>query len=315
MKPFLLLRIATGCLLLTAAVLKTVSLVDRPMLGGFWFETRSTVSLAIFLECLLASWMFVGSAPWWLRRVGAACFAAFFLVAVSKWTVGAESCGCFGDVQVPPWITAGLDLAFFAGFLLISSPTTETESLAADAAIPVPSRFRDWGVACCLSCGMFVGLGLGVAALTSAPEALAAESAEGGVPDTGLIVLDPEEWVGQAFPLFKLIDGSSDLKTGNWWVAIYSHTCGHCRDMLPVLEAAAAAGMPIAALSVPPHASAANDPLQPQGPVWSLRLSEDRDWFAATPLLMHLQEGLVVETVDREAVDVRIAAWAHPLQN
>ena len=289
-------------------MLKTVSLVDQPVVSGLWFETRAFLSLAIFLECLLAGWMLAGFAAPWLHRVGAASFAVFFLSAASKWMVGEESCGCFGSVAVPPLVTAAIDLVFLAAFLLVPAPGGGTASTSGDTEVAVGSA--SMGVSLLTAGGGgLVGIVLGVAALLGAPAVMPLDQAK-ALPETGLIVIDPADWLSKAFPLFPYVEGvgTADLKKGAWWVALYSHTCGHCLEMLPQLEAAAA-GRRIAVVSVPPHAHAGNDVLPAGGALRAFQLSKSRDWFAATPLLLRLQDGVVAEAVDRDEADALIQGW------
>lgn len=306
MQPFFFLRVAAGGILAVAAILKTFSLVDHPVAPGFWFETRLFFALAILAECILASWMFAGTAATWLRRAGAMCFATFSLYAASKWMVGEESCGCFGSVAVHPLITAAIDLVFLAGFLLVplpagvALPPAEGVQSEVDRRVVAVSRAL-------FAVGGTAGVLLSFLVLLRAPAILPIEQGN-PLPESGLIVLDPEAWTGETFPLFSYIENSTALQTGEWWVALYSHSCGHCLEMLPRLEDATASRQ-IAVLSVPPHAAVDDLILPAGGSLAALRLTSSRDWFAATPMLLRLEDGVVVETADRASVDAEITSW------
>lgn len=68
----------------------------------------------VVFEVGLSIWLVVGA--WWKS----ACYAAILTfawlagISVAKALTGKSSCGCFGEVEVSPWITLGLDLLVIA---------------------------------------------------------------------------------------------------------------------------------------------------------------------------------------------------------
>lgn len=106
-----------ACLLLTASWLKLITLlmvVSFP--GSRWFTALVAAS-----ESLLGVWLLVGFYPRWSRRVTLACFVGFLHVALYQQFDQQPSCGCFGPLQVAPWVTALIDLGCIVA-LLVSPP-------------------------------------------------------------------------------------------------------------------------------------------------------------------------------------------------
>ena len=103
-----------GLLLIVASVLKIHQLLTEPILSeGFW-ESWLFFVIQIPLELGLGIWLtcrLFRKAAWLIALLS---FAGFIGVTLQKVFVGAESCGCFGRVQVDPLITLiAMDIPFF----------------------------------------------------------------------------------------------------------------------------------------------------------------------------------------------------------
>ncbi len=114
-----------GVMLIVAAGLKTQQLLTEPILSkGFW-ESWLFFVIQIPLELGLGIWLCCGlfkKAGWLLGTIGYGCFCGLTLY---KAVTGQASCGCFGMVQVNPWITfATIDVPLFV-LLLIFRPKGE----------------------------------------------------------------------------------------------------------------------------------------------------------------------------------------------
>lgn len=99
-----------GLLLIVAAILKFHELLTvcipswRTNPLGFW-ESYEFFLIQIPLEFALGVWMVSGlfrKAAW---IAGTLAFFGFIFVTIFKIVTGAESCGCFGQIQVDPQIT------------------------------------------------------------------------------------------------------------------------------------------------------------------------------------------------------------------
>ena len=80
---------------------------------GFW-ESYEFLLMQIPLEFALGAWMVSGlfrKASW---IAGTCAYFGFIFATLFKVLSGAESCGCFGQVHVNPWITLlAIDIPFF----------------------------------------------------------------------------------------------------------------------------------------------------------------------------------------------------------
>ena len=112
-----------------------------------------------------------------------------------------------------------------------------------------------------------------------------------------VVVLQPKTWVGKRCPLLAFIDIGEELKRGEWLVVLYRHDCPKCRQALPNLPLLVSEvdRSRVALIEMPPYA---NDAAAVDCSAASFArgaLSEGVDWFAQTPVLVHLREGVVVQ--------------------
>jgi hypothetical protein len=96
---------ALGLLLLAASVLKGYELLSTPVANADIWSNRAFLIFTVEFELALGIWLLSGlfKQAAWLATLG--CFLVFFGVTLYKGLTGAASCGCFGTVQVNPWIT------------------------------------------------------------------------------------------------------------------------------------------------------------------------------------------------------------------
>lgn len=112
-----------GLFLLAAAVLKSQQLLSEPVMSkGFW-ESWEFFLIQIPLETGLAIWLLSGlfrKAAWLLTTIA---FGGFICVTLGEALLGFESCGCFGTVEVNPWVTLlAIDVPIFL-LLVIFRPS------------------------------------------------------------------------------------------------------------------------------------------------------------------------------------------------
>ena len=108
-----------GLLLIAATILKFQEMLSicvpswRTHPLGFW-ESYEFFLIQIPLEFALGVWLVSGlfrKAGW---LAGLVCYLGFIGVTLTKAITGAESCGCFGQIHVDPWITLfAIDIPFF----------------------------------------------------------------------------------------------------------------------------------------------------------------------------------------------------------
>jgi len=86
----------------------------------------------------------------------------------------------------------------------------------------------------------------------------------------GVVVLEPETWVGKRFPLIEHIDIGEQLAYGDWLVVLYRHDCPECRELLSGFAMDGATwgmdplgtwkGTRVALIELPPYGSGSVDP-------------------------------------------------------
>ena len=114
-----------------------------------------------------------------------------------------------------------------------------------------------------------------------------------------IVILEPEAWVGERFPLLPYIDVGDQLLVGQWRVLLYHHDCPKCQEKVgqylrAPLEAGASLGQPrVALLEMPPYGAGDGSAASGNAPCLFGRLDETRDWFAVTPIEFQLNEGKV----------------------
>lgn len=296
-KAFIVLRGMAGSLLIVASCLKAHQLLTGPVSGEYWWDARPWQALAVGGELLLAGWMWSGLAPQLTRIFGLGIFSMFSIMTLIKALGGETSCGCFGELTVSPWITLGIDLALWFGFALIRPVS---KSIDQNAAIR-PQSWLEPVVALPWALVVLAGVVGGTLSfwtLTTEPARLQADTGE-LLGDGDFVLLEPEEWIGRPFPLFSYTDLPESVYQGNWWIMLYSPNCAHCIETIPKIEAIAQTGQQVVLLSMPPHDTREVD--FSDGVVG--RLNSTRDWFAQTPVLVEIENGVVIRAANGPQAD------------
>ncbi|MEI7836705.1 MAG: MauE/DoxX family redox-associated membrane protein [Planctomycetota bacterium] len=281
-----ILRWGLGVLLLTAAGLEAYQLATEPILGkgllsARWFRI-GWVEFEIFLGVWLLCGVYRRSA--WLTTLG--CFMIFSGVTLTKGLQGQASCGCFGKVEVNPWYTFALDTVAVLGLLLIRP----------DIGSPQRIRRPAIGAAVGLVCVLVLGIPAGVAMSSYQPTIITAQGELVG--ESRIVLLEPETWPGQRFPLLAHIDIGEKLSRGRWVVMLFNRGCSGCAEALPRYRQMAKdwgdrSGVAVALVELPRHGESGKaQPGQDTGPVWG-RLDDRQDWFVTTPTVVLLVDGVV----------------------
>lgn len=104
-------------LLIAAAGLKA-----WPLVTGQAVESQAASLGKLILiqgEILLALWMISGISAAWAFRVGMVFFAGAACVNLRSIWLGEVSCGCFGKVEVPPWVSLGINAVAIAAMVIL----------------------------------------------------------------------------------------------------------------------------------------------------------------------------------------------------
>jgi hypothetical protein len=274
--PLRVTPILFGLVLLAASGLKTYQLTrSPPQSGQSWLDAPVVVVAPSISELLLAAFLLSGLWPATLRRIAIRVFALFAAFALYEAIIGRKNCGCFGAVRVSPWITAAFDLCAVAAGV-------------ATAAV--------WGIR---------------RPVVVTGDLAAANGVDPfGAPDS-LVVLEPSGWANKPFALASHIDGGAQLADGRWIVLLVHHDCDHCIAAVPRYEALAQAHpeIKLAIVEMPPYAGAGEE--LPITPVLTLtgRLDTTRDWFATTPVVVLLKDGIVQQAAEGDAAATPDPAW------
>lgn len=304
-----LLSLFVGITLLTAALAKAHALPRPPVLGT---DGRSPGQVAIILvESGLGLWLLAGWRPVGAKRAAVGVFSLFLVLSLKNGVAGTESCGCFGEWSVNPWVMAGFDAAVVL-LLVVSKPIPQVADRR--------GAFRT-GIG---TGGFLATLGLvGWSILHPAT----IRSLEEGL-DTGpnqVIEINPARWVQGLAPSFGSPQLDVCLREGDWLIVFYRRDCPECQAKLtPALERLRRGGpgpLPtkLALVEVPSQ----NEPISPSTLSFGnadLRASlpQGHHWLVRTPLLVRARDGIVWDysySLDEAQLLARrsVGAWSNPI--
>ncbi|MGL4942572.1 MAG: MauE/DoxX family redox-associated membrane protein [Thermoguttaceae bacterium] len=267
-----LLRFFIAAVLFVAALLKAHQLATTPSLGDGLLHNRWLNILVVEFEILFATWLVAGILPRLAWFVSTCCFTTFAIVSLTKGIAGETSCGCFGAQEVNPWLTFILDAAI-VGFLILCRPPFWSLAYA--------SCSYSWYSRFVIAAGLLIACVLFVSMISVTSHGLASLGTEFiGADGRKTILLEPEKWVSNEFPLLPFIEPievREQLKTGNWTVVLYHHDCPKCERVIVQL---ASEGTPnVVCVEVPPYGAWYKLPEH----FVSAKLTDHLAWFVETP--------------------------------
>jgi thiol-disulfide isomerase/thioredoxin len=280
-----------GLLQVAAAVMKGYELLTVPVANADIWSNRYFLIFTVEFELALGIWLLSGlfKRAAWLAAMG--CFVLFSGVTLYKALTGAASCGCFGTVQVNPWITLlAIDLPAVV-FLSIFRPNIEAHRVFSPLhwlqPRPNPVAF-----------GLVFVAGL-TAVAASAPILIRNEPLK---VTSRYEILEPSEWVGKELPILDNIDIADQLREGNWLIMLYHHGCPGCAEAIPKIEQMARElqgnedFLRFAFIEVPPYAQGNFNKVSPNTPVQLGKLDTGKEWFITTPAISMIQNGNVLQS-------------------
>jgi len=274
---------------MTAAALKGWQLLTEPMANKDIWTNRAFLIFTVEFELTLAIWLLSGifKKIAWSAALG--CFLLFSIITLYKGLTGAASCGCFGPVQVNPWIT------LFA----VDIPVC----LALAVFRPKGEKLLDWP-----TMPRFAALaGIGFAILSITATILALNKPE--KITSSYEVLEPEEWVGRELPILDYIDIGEKLKKGNWLVLFYHYDCPDCLEAIQKYEKIFSeidinnVVLGFAIIAVPPYGE---DRVIAGSPCVPGRLADVKDWFVTTPAVVLLTDGQVEQSWQEKPPEIDV---------
>ena len=275
-----------GVVLLLAASLKAYGISfglgqEIAFPGG-----KVPITALIESEAMLGSWLLVGGFPVARFYCAFICFCLFATVGIAESVRGAPSCGCFGDVRVPPAFTATFDLIACCG-LWVTGPRAGRSP----PAVETPASL----FAANARCAIFV------ASVTLISLATWRTSGAAGGPGGAI---NPAEWISQPSKFFNLIEGDDAIRHGRWLIVFYRFSCDECRRAIPTYAALArlmqghSDDPRVAFVPIPPYALPGRDPILASDDFLHLSLRSDREMSVATPVVAAIQDGKVIAFAD-----------------
>lgn len=115
-------RIFIAALLLSAAVVKAYGVFTGTAEPMPLFPSLRAQMLVIEAEGLLGFWLLSGRYLSLARYVALLFFTGLAAVSFSLGLEGESSCGCFGRIQVNPWLTFAVDMVAIAALAFLQRP-------------------------------------------------------------------------------------------------------------------------------------------------------------------------------------------------
>ena len=228
--------------------------------------------------------------------VAVLAFGLFIAVTLQKGLIGAESCGCFGRVKVNPWITLlAIDIPLFLGLVIFRPKGLKL------LPPPWPSARHFFDVA--IPTFIVIGVIVPVLIFNKPPD-----------KTDKYEVVKPKEWIRKEPPgekregwsMLKYIDIADSLRSDIVIVVFYSTECDACRDAILLYDrmsrdmAGNRDSIRFAFIKVPPYASEKDSIVPVDTPCLRGRLDSSKDWYIQTPLVVVIQDGLVVKSWENE---------------
>jgi len=258
-------------ILLAAAALKTNQFLSGSQSSiSIFINHKAAFAALIQSELLLALWLFVGGLPRLRFICAVACFALFAATSCYEAIHSMPTCGCFGNIKVPPALTAALDAAAVLALCLtrnthIDQPSPRRLILAISAAVLLSAAL--WSVE------------------VRGPRLQVLDASAGEV-----VVIEPTDWLNKPFTLLDDLPGSTPLRTGRWMLLMYHDDCDDCREAIAFYRAAHGSVYRLALLALPPLTA----PVTDLPDELRLTLNPNQNWFATTPVVFALDNARVI---------------------
>jgi hypothetical protein len=282
---WIIVRSLVAVVLFIAAILKSMQLAASPDLGNSIFEARWFQTLLVEGEIALALILLFGIVPKISWLVTIILFAVFSIVSLAKGLSGAESCGCFGAVKVNPFITFLLDAGIVA-LLCKFRPKYERIWLRFEP--------RVWGNYLLI----FIPLGCFVFWETSQVSFQQLQGIGQHLQEGNVVKLEPQMWIDKEFPLGNYCDIGEKLTTGRWLILLRRTGCAECRKASPfIAKLVKEKNCSFAVLGM----NSKKDEFRIDNVDFITGLLSPKfAWFAETPIVLELNNGVVQQVLLRD---------------
>jgi hypothetical protein len=228
-------------------------------------------------EFVLGSGLLIGGQVYrWARWAAVLAFFLFFVVSLKKVFGGEKSCGCFGTFELAPAYTVVIDFVCISLLVAVKEQTC---------------RVLRPSVALC-ACGIIL---TGIWLTTN--------SQNGIVRTGGRLLVNESRWVGKPIPVLSFLgEDAQFLASGTWVLFFYRPNCEKCTRELERFLQSKALGNNTVFVEVPeaivgPESDRGSQfVLLLQNQCRFLRLSDEFEWWLATPLFVEVSDGIVTRT-------------------
>ena len=301
-----IVRLAVAALLLVAAGMKVVQISTEPANNCGELSCRWQGIVETEAEILLGLWLLSGLAADYSRAMATIAFGAFAVITCYKGIKGDASCGCFGKMEIRPWYTMALDLVVVAGLLVFRPiagrpPAPPAGGDSESKPVARPGKLPWWTVA-------FAVVALLAVAATAWPMLVyrpARQALDGKIVGGGPVLIDATDlnnWLHRPLPLLmgNWLECDANLRQGEWKLILYRSSCKACRRELAERDKQARdvqrAGRPVtvAVAELPPGAPPGENAVAADSPLVRAKLKFPPAWFVHTPVLIRIQNGMVV---------------------
>lgn len=249
-------------------------------------DPASHDSITVLLSVLEIAFAWLLWAEWqaaFVRKSTVILFLGFAAAALTKALRGDASCGCFGTLEINPWVTMVMDIALAVSAVMVRTPE------------PAAIRSRSLRLLRGISA---VGLLIVATGVYTAARPTMVTGAGIIAASSRLILLEPEHWLGSRFPIADEIDVGPQLLRGRWVVVFFRYNCKPCQAPMPHYLAQAASGIPTALIELPPYAPSEKSIVPAESGCLYGRLRRTRRWIVRTPMHLELVDGQVVAVHD-----------------
>lgn len=280
------------------------SSLPQPVMG---VANAVGLDLVFVLHYAVAVELVIAGVIWFLPRLArlAAIAILSFFAVILVWEVfaGAASCGCLGSVTVPPWVTLVIDGALLVAVLVFGKRPRE---------YVCPTHRRVAATMMWTLAAFAVSFGL-------PPEPVNGTRSEG---EAARAVAEPpayympayEDWIGMAWDEVELARYMRSLpeeqQSGLSFLVFYRKDCDHCHALLEMYFAGELPA-PTTVVAVPDREGFPDSGTYPQpcGACTSRELPMGCDWVLATPVVVRLEDGVVVCAGQEDPANPRCVGW------
>jgi hypothetical protein len=280
-----------GLLLVFAGLAKAIATVSFPpdtwrlltYALGDSLQKFANVTIPPF-EIAIGFWIASGVLKRVCQTIAALMFSFFILIQFVNILNSKESCGCFGMIDVNPWIMLILNSIIFC-FLSVQ--------LAGNKWFCQPQKSTISSRQVIL---VLAGISVAVGVFFALAEDPRQTSPRSGISvESKNVFLFPEQWVGTRFPRLPIIENESQFEVDDTCVVVFTnHECAKCQEIVGdlVYDWETNVGPRVFLLNVRPNLEYAGSEFH----CVSTTLDPHFEWRVFTPTVVYVRTNQVTKT-------------------